>query len=284
MSDKYQVAISFAGEQRAYAEEVAKLLQACGVAIFYDEYETARLWGTNLVEELYRVYAKESSYILMLVSRDYIQKKWCIHERRAAFDKLLNEDRGVILPVKFDDAWPDGLATSTGYVEHTLTPSGVSSLLLEKIGVRKDLAKLSHVPPPRNTSEIAEIAFDYSNFNGRYIIGSGTGEFETNWSTSDGRSIVIYNDPSSIKGVAIAYGAKSFQDLIDVSAYDFSSRTRRPHVGDYAVLLNTSGRYAVVQIKSVKSREHGAGEYHLRIFYVIGRPGETDFSPYHLFE
>ncbi len=35
----YQVALSFAGEQRWYVEEVAKGLKACGVSVFYDRFE-----------------------------------------------------------------------------------------------------------------------------------------------------------------------------------------------------------------------------------------------------
>ena len=44
---EYQVALSFAGEQRSYVEEVARHLQEKAIGVFYDGFEKVRLWGTN---------------------------------------------------------------------------------------------------------------------------------------------------------------------------------------------------------------------------------------------
>jgi hypothetical protein len=284
MAGQYQIAISFAGEQRPYAEEVARFLQRRGVSVFYDAFERSRLWGRNLAEELYRVYANESSYILMLVSKEYIEKTWCVHERRAAFDKVMNGRADVILPVKFDDAWPDGLPTSTGWQESSTKPAVIASLIFEKLGIEMSSTKLSDVPPPRLSSMIAEVAFDYTNFNGRYVIGAGKAEFETLWSTSGGNNIQVLNDPPSISGIAIAEGAKEFEDLTDVSRYDFSSRIRRPYVGEFIVFRNVHGFYAVARIKAVEAKSHGGKKYEVRIFYVIAEDGKSDFSGYGVFE
>ena len=48
---EFQVALSFAGEQRDYVREVASELAKHGVKAFFDEENTIRLWGKNLVEE-----------------------------------------------------------------------------------------------------------------------------------------------------------------------------------------------------------------------------------------
>jgi hypothetical protein len=58
----YNVALSFAGEDRALAEALAAKLKAAGLGVFYDDYETARLWGKDLFETLYSVYSKEARY------------------------------------------------------------------------------------------------------------------------------------------------------------------------------------------------------------------------------
>jgi len=42
---RYDVAISFAGPDRALAEELARYLASWGVRVFYDRYEEAALWG-----------------------------------------------------------------------------------------------------------------------------------------------------------------------------------------------------------------------------------------------
>ena len=39
----YEVALSFAGEQRGYVESVARALQSRGIAVFYDEFEKIAL-------------------------------------------------------------------------------------------------------------------------------------------------------------------------------------------------------------------------------------------------
>jgi len=41
--EKYDIALSFAGENRAYVEEVAAGLKAAGVKVFYDAFEKANL-------------------------------------------------------------------------------------------------------------------------------------------------------------------------------------------------------------------------------------------------
>lgn len=45
---KYNVAISFAGEQRKGARDIAEGLKRGGVKVFFDEYEDTELWGKNL--------------------------------------------------------------------------------------------------------------------------------------------------------------------------------------------------------------------------------------------
>jgi hypothetical protein len=44
----YEVVLSFAGEEREYVEEVAQILAASGVLVFYDKFERATLWGKDL--------------------------------------------------------------------------------------------------------------------------------------------------------------------------------------------------------------------------------------------
>ncbi len=43
MPKEYDVAVSFAGEDRQYAEDLAKRLKRGGYRVFYDEFEQAQL-------------------------------------------------------------------------------------------------------------------------------------------------------------------------------------------------------------------------------------------------
>lgn len=54
----YDVALSFAGEQRAYVQKVAAALRRRGIRPFYDDYEKATLWGKDLYEHLDWIYQK----------------------------------------------------------------------------------------------------------------------------------------------------------------------------------------------------------------------------------
>lgn len=49
---QYDVALSFAGENREYVEDVAVFLKSRGLSIFYDKFEQADLWGKNLYDHL----------------------------------------------------------------------------------------------------------------------------------------------------------------------------------------------------------------------------------------
>jgi len=57
---RWNVALSFAGAQRDYAERVAAALKARGVRCFYDADEQVELWGKHLAEELPGIYAGQA--------------------------------------------------------------------------------------------------------------------------------------------------------------------------------------------------------------------------------
>jgi len=70
----YDIVLSFAGEDRAYVEQVADYLDRQGIIVFYDKYERAELWGTNLIERLDRIYQHEGRYCVMFISQHYADK------------------------------------------------------------------------------------------------------------------------------------------------------------------------------------------------------------------
>lgn len=70
-TQKYHVALSFAGEDRKYVERVAAQLAAAGVSVFYDKFEEATLWGKNLYTHLRDVYENKASFTVMFISEHY---------------------------------------------------------------------------------------------------------------------------------------------------------------------------------------------------------------------
>jgi hypothetical protein len=116
-SYEYDVALSFAGEDRRHAEELAKILQTSGVSVFYDTFEEARLWGMDLGAHLHQVYSEDARYVVIFASAAYAGKAWTNHERIAAQSRAIREKGSdYILPVRIDDTRIPGLADTCGYV------------------------------------------------------------------------------------------------------------------------------------------------------------------------
>ena len=103
MAYEFDVALSFAGEDRAFAEEIAEALRSAGVQVFYDDFYTAELWGEDLGVRLRDIYKAGSRHCIMILSPAYVEKMWTSWERQQAIDRLI-EDRGkaYILPVRLD--------------------------------------------------------------------------------------------------------------------------------------------------------------------------------------
>jgi len=121
MSDQreFDIALSFAGEDRSYVDQVANLLRDSGVKVFYDLFEEANLWGKNLYDYLSDIYMNKAVYTIMFVSEHYAKKLWTSHERKAMQARAFQESQEYILPARFDDTEISGVLPTTGYISLT---------------------------------------------------------------------------------------------------------------------------------------------------------------------
>lgn len=113
----FDVAISFAGEDRLVAIQLVELLQGRGVKVFYDLNEQANMWGKNLVEHLPDVYENKARYCLMLISKHYPDKPWTRLERRSAQARAIRQPEEYILPVRLDNTEIPGLLSTIAYLD-----------------------------------------------------------------------------------------------------------------------------------------------------------------------
>lgn len=113
------------------------------------------------------------------------------------------------------------------------------------------------------------VTFDYSNNNGRFILGAGDLLFETAWSSGGPTAIHVYTDPPSIRSVALVTDTRHIGAVADASAYDSSSRVRTPHLGEIVVWQNTAGYYAATKIEALKARTHGDSCDEVTFSYAI---------------
>jgi len=100
---KYDIALSFAGEDREYVEKVANLLKIKNIKVFYDDFEKSNLWGKNLYDYLSDIYKNKAKYTILFISEYYAKKLWTNHERESAQARAFLERKEYILPAKFDD-------------------------------------------------------------------------------------------------------------------------------------------------------------------------------------
>ena len=150
---KYDVALSFAGEDRQHAKALADLLEAGGYEPFYDENELANLWGKNLYDYLSSVYKDRARYCVMFLSKYYERKLWTNHERQLAQARAFQENREYILPVRLDDTEIPGIPPTVGYLD-------LRSMTIEEVYEALD-KKLSGTTPKttatdRTTSKVVE--------------------------------------------------------------------------------------------------------------------------------
>src|SRR6185503_19148594 len=113
----YDLALSFAGEDRQVAENLASLLVRDGIRVFYDSYEKAALWGKDLYQHLQGVYRDKARYCVVFVSAAYSRKLWTKHELRQAQARAFRERQEYILPIRLDDTEIPGLNPTTGYID-----------------------------------------------------------------------------------------------------------------------------------------------------------------------
>lgn len=132
---RYDVALSFAGQERKYVQAVADELRDAGIKVFYDDYEKVTLWGKDLYTHLDWVYRKASRYCIIFVSKSYAEKVWTNHERSSAQARAIEEHREYVLPVRFDDTAIPGLRPTISYLDIAdVSPEELAHMIEEKLG------------------------------------------------------------------------------------------------------------------------------------------------------
>ena len=145
----------------------------------------------------------------------------------------------------------------------------------------KEFSKQKFIPSnEKYTSPAKEgiVTFDYSNNNGKYFIGEAELMFELSFSKSSDFNIQLYNDPQSIKSVAVVKDTNNIKAIKDARNYDSSSRVRRPNINQIAIIQNINGFYAAIKILSIKDDTRGALNDEVSFEYIIQTNGTPDFT------
>ena len=125
------------------------------------------------------------------------------------------------------------------------------------------------------------VTFDYSNNDGKYRIGQGEQIFKIKWGGCSESAIYLYKDSGSPGTIAVT-DKRAIGEIEDASVYNGSSNTRRPRVGEVAVLENAHGFWAAVRIINIEYKNRGSDHDELTFEYVIqtnGTPSFTGITP-----
>jgi hypothetical protein len=173
-STAYDVALSFASEDRDVARHLATLLSSRGARVFYDENDVASLWGKDLHHHLINIYA-HSKFVVLLVSQAYVRKSWTRFEAQAAIARAGASPHAQVLPLALDDSVHD-LPWSAGFVD------------LRRVGLENVadlvLSKLRHTTsqPPRRRSLPLHV---FPSEGGWVVKRSATSEYTEHWQSKD---------------------------------------------------------------------------------------------------
>jgi hypothetical protein len=127
---EYDIALSFASEDRDYVSHVAEGLGELGYRVFYDQQEKAKMWGKDMYVHLRDIYFKRAEYTILFASKHYAKKMWTNHERQSAQARAIQENHECILPARFDDTEIPGLLPTIFYIDlKTTSPAELIQLV-----------------------------------------------------------------------------------------------------------------------------------------------------------
>jgi len=128
----FDVALSFAGEDRIIVEDIAKLLRKWNVSLFYDKFNEIDIWGADLSKYLGDIYSNKAKYCVIFISTHYIRKGWPTFEKQHALSRQIKEKEGYILPIKLDEVDLPGLPGIIGYIDGRNKSSKDLALLIKQ--------------------------------------------------------------------------------------------------------------------------------------------------------
>lgn len=137
----FDVALSFPGEIRHYAQAVADRLSLLlgRSRIFFDNYYKSQLARPNLDTLLQDIYRNRSRLVVVFLCEAYASKDWCGIEFRAIRDIIKHREDTKVMYVRHDAGHVDGVFSTDGYIDATNhTPVEIADLIVERVRLKSE--------------------------------------------------------------------------------------------------------------------------------------------------
>lgn len=103
MARKFDIAVSFASEQRPYVEKTVTAARQLDLEVFYDRDVSNDWWGKNFIIEQRKVYGESTHFVVPFISSEYLLRPFPMDEFSAAMLKAVKQRHPYILPVLVGD-------------------------------------------------------------------------------------------------------------------------------------------------------------------------------------
>lgn len=132
----YDVALSFASEDKDIVELVYKYLCSEGLNVFYSPHNQAQLAGKNR-SVFYEVFRYQAHFVVAFVSKDYVCKDVPMQEASAAIIRNLEERTSCLIPIYLDGTTLPRLPSDVNYIKET-NPVFITSLIKQIVSGPKN--------------------------------------------------------------------------------------------------------------------------------------------------
>lgn len=135
---QYDAVISYAGEDRHYAEALAAALGKGGTRVFYDrlEHNVSTALGRDLTGYLAGIYKHKARLCLVLVSHAYAKKRWTMVELGHIRERLaLQPGTEYVVPIRIDDTSLPGIPDTTVYLDMASGVEKIAALVERKLWI-----------------------------------------------------------------------------------------------------------------------------------------------------
>jgi len=132
----YDIAVSFAGEQRNYVEQTVRECDELDLKVFYDRDMSNEWWRKKFIREQSKFYGSRTPYFVPFISTEYLAKPIPMDEFSAAMMTAVRQGDGYVLPVLIGDVQvpPDLLHPHIHYLrDKEYTPKQLAAQLQIKV-------------------------------------------------------------------------------------------------------------------------------------------------------